>query len=298
MNWTNAKWDQTQVKGLREFIEERESIRLRKEAGQPFPWTQNPLLQNYHWCNCHQQDDRVSRWIAQNWRNPNADDPDLWFALLVARRATNHPETMDELGYPVPWNPDRFLQVFARRISRGNKVFHTPTYKLLLSTETNGSIAERLESALLTPMWSRRNYFKPRPDDSLASFHSRLVSARYLGDFYGGQIIADLKRAQLRNAADWMDFAVPGPGSARGLNRLLGLPMQFSDPSGCSSWSEKKRRDWHSRVFELRNVLGLLDWDLQDIQCVLCEFDKYQRLIRKDGNYHRYYRPRLNGASL
>jgi hypothetical protein len=36
-------------------------------------------------CSVRREDDRVSRWIAENWRDPHADDPNLSFAMTVAR---------------------------------------------------------------------------------------------------------------------------------------------------------------------------------------------------------------------
>jgi len=161
----------------------------------------------------------------------------------------------------------------------------------VLQTEQAGTIAERVERSVLTPMWTKREYFRPCPGDTLASFHERLASAKYLGQFFSAQIVADIKYLQLRDAPDWLDFAVPGPGSARGLNRVLGLPVRFGGPASCASWNRVKRTEWHSRVMELRSLAGLDSWELQDVQGVLCEFDKYQRLILSDGHYLRRYTP-------
>jgi len=67
------------------WISEREAIRVRREAGQPKPWTDDPILQEGRFCNIRRENDRVTCWIAQNWREPHADDPELWFAMAVAR---------------------------------------------------------------------------------------------------------------------------------------------------------------------------------------------------------------------
>jgi len=82
------------------WITEREAIRKRRAAGQPAPWTSDPILNSFRFCNVRREDDAVTRHIAQRWREPRADDPHLWFAMAVAR-FINLPDTLDELGYPV-----------------------------------------------------------------------------------------------------------------------------------------------------------------------------------------------------
>src|SRR5262245_11963223 len=107
---------------LSEFIAERHAIYLRRKAGQPKPWTQDPILQAFRFCNVYRELDTETKWIADNWRSPHRSDPDLWFALVVARLVNWH-ETLDELGYPVPWQPDRFVKVLEGRMQRRQKVF-------------------------------------------------------------------------------------------------------------------------------------------------------------------------------
>jgi hypothetical protein len=43
------------------FVGERETIRLRRESGQPRPWTDDPILAAWSFCNVRREDDRVSR---------------------------------------------------------------------------------------------------------------------------------------------------------------------------------------------------------------------------------------------
>ena len=64
----------------------------------------------------------MTRWIRVNWREPHADDPDLWFAMVVAR-FVNWPDTLAEIGYPVPWDHQRFRAVMAAGAARGAKLY-------------------------------------------------------------------------------------------------------------------------------------------------------------------------------
>lgn len=52
------------------WIIEREKIRIKKETGEPFPWTEDPILKAYRFCNVRREDDTVTKWIAENIRKP------------------------------------------------------------------------------------------------------------------------------------------------------------------------------------------------------------------------------------
>src|SRR5438105_15316412 len=99
------------------WITEREAVRRRREAGEPAPWTDDPILREWSFCNVRREDDRVTRWIASHWRAPHEDDRDLWFAMVVAR-FVNWPPTLAEIGFPVPWEPDRFITAATSRAAR------------------------------------------------------------------------------------------------------------------------------------------------------------------------------------
>src|SRR4051794_33189078 len=81
------------------WITERENIRRSREARADGPWTNDAVLREYRFCNVRREDDAVTRVIATRWRTPHSADPNLWFAMVVARYI-NWPATLEELGYP------------------------------------------------------------------------------------------------------------------------------------------------------------------------------------------------------
>jgi hypothetical protein len=265
------------IEALNRFIEEREAIRIKKEAGEPRPWTTDPIFQQFKFCNVHREDDRTTRWITKNWRNPHRYDPDLWFAMVIARRALNWPPSMEDLGYPVPWDSFFFMDVMNTRTRRGIKCFDT-AYQLLVQGK-QGSKIDNMVTYILDPLWDNRNEIRPRFEDTLRSFFDRLSAFKYMGLFYTGQVIADLKYVQLTSAPDWDTFAVPGPGSERGLNRVLGRDKK-------TPWREK---DWLESLVELRKSIRI-PMHSQDLQNCLCEFDKYER-VRLGESRVRPYNP-------
>jgi hypothetical protein len=74
------------------FAIEREAIRKRREAGQPWPWTDDPILCAGYFCNVHRENDAATRRLSFGLVQPYRDVPDLWFAVALAR-CINEPAT-------------------------------------------------------------------------------------------------------------------------------------------------------------------------------------------------------------
>jgi len=264
---------------LLNFIVARESIRQKHDAGLPPPFTNDPILRDYKFCNIEREQDRVTKGIAALYREPHKDDPDLWFAHVVARRAVNWPDTLKQIGYPVPWNPDRFKAVVRARQAAGLKAFEGQAYRLMVSGQ-RGEQADLIVDRVLSPIWLRREYYRPRPTDTLATFSARLSEGPFMGGFYSGQVVADLKYAQLKDAPDWWTFAVSGPGSRRGLDRVMGRAPRKYWPE--SEWYAEFSQLFAAMKEPIRNATGL-NLDAQNFQSVLCEYDKLCRLLNGEG---------------
>ena len=265
------------------WIKERESIRQKKEAGMPKPWTTDPILQNYKFCNVRREDDTVTRWIKNNWRDPCRGHPNMWFAMVVAR-LFNWPPTLDLIGFPLSDFNDikeEWRSKLKKYREQGNKVF---TGAYLVST--NGVSMDKIDYILdrvLTPIWERG--YAPTEGDTLEDYWKYLTQFDGLGSFMAGQVVADLKYVDpvLSNAPDWWTFAPLGPGSIRGLNRFHGRPKEKSLRQTQGSKEIEEIRD-HIRI--------LLDLELpaHDVQNCLCESDKYIRLLRGEGSVRAGYK--------
>lgn len=258
---------------LRKWAVERHNIYLLRASGKPKPWTDDKILQSYRFCNVYRELDTVTQWISAKWRTPKSDDPNLFFAMTLAR-LVNWPETMEELGYPLKWDPERFVKIMQARRARGDK-----TFSAAYIVSTNGHAmdkAEYLAKYVLDPLWLARKEIKPRSEELLLSYHRRLMRFDGLGSFIAGQVIADLKYAQgspLFNATDWHDWAASGPGSRRGLNRVMEHDYE-------NTWRED---NWLTDLGKVKSDF-LKGWPVkwepvhaQDLQNCLCEFDKYER---------------------
>jgi hypothetical protein len=258
------------VRRLFAFARERHVIYERRSAGKPPPWTDDPVLRDFRFTNVYRELDRVTRWIAINWRAPHVDDPDLWFAMCVAR-LLNLPASLEAVKYPVPWRELTFVQRVDQLRHRDGKIFNSA---YIVSAPTAPKHAY-LASEVLTPLWEERRHLRPKEGDTLNSYHVLLGQMHGFGSFMSAQVVADLKYVSpLREASDWWTFAASGPGSRRGLNYVLGFGRD-------APWTEE---EWRLELGRLReNLLPMFASakmpvpHAQDIQNVLCEWSKYYR---------------------
>lgn len=287
------------VERLKAWIIEREATRVRKEAGDQSLWdmsirggrvwwTTDPIIGAYRFCNIRREDDKVTRWIAQNWRDNRLADLDIWFAMLVAR-FINWPDTLEDLGYPVPWDRDKFLNTMRTRKAEKKKCY-TGAYMVRADREHADKAAYQ-EAVVFTPMWEARERLRPKKGDTLNSYHMLLGQFHGLGSFMAAQIVADLKYVDpLHKASDWWTFAASGPGSRRGMHRVAGRPP--GAPYTEEEWRmDVKRLSEKLRQLPLKSEEHNLIEGLhaQDLQNCLCEFDKYERVRLGEGKPRSKY---------
>jgi len=137
---------------------------------------------------------------------------------------------------------------------------------------------------VLTPLWHDRKMLRPKPHVTLEIYHALLMHYDGLGSFIAAQVIGDLKyiSGPLRDTDDWNAFAASGPGSKRGLNRVLGRAPD-------TPWREM---DWRMVLEELADKASIKKFKLhnQDLQNCLCEFDKYERARLGEGTPKQIYK--------
>lgn len=278
------------TKAFIDFIVARHQVFLNRKAGMQKPWTPDAVLQAYRFCNVYRELDTVTLWVKDNWREPNRDKPDVWFAMVVAR-LVNWPQSLLEFSPHGPvssWRPKWFVDALDKRKAACEKVF-TGAY-MIHAGPNPGSKAGYLAEEVLTPMWERRAEIRPRKGDTLESFHARLMTCKDMGSFMAGQVVADTKYTDsLGMAPDWWTWAAMGPGSQRGLSRVAMLDIK-------TKW---KQEVWLPVLQELQAEVNFVilkkGWTklhAQDIQNCLCEFDKYERVRLGEGRPRSLYNGR------
>lgn len=257
------------IADLLHWIHEREVVRLKKESGQPAPWTRDSIIQSARFCNVHREDDKVTKWLRKNWYEKHSDSPNLAFSACLAR-IVNWPETLASLGFPTKWNSQDFIATMTTLSGGGSNKIWGGAYMVTGGYSAGGETKQVIMARVLDAAY--RNVAVLDKYYTLDGAFDVISLTPGLGTFLAAQVIADLKYTPLLwSAPDWQSFCAPGPGSTMGLNFLHGRPPT-------KGISEKQ---FSEEVNELSDWLSThhgINLTAHDTQNCLCEFSKYVRI--------------------
>jgi hypothetical protein len=283
------------------FMRERHEIWIRRRKGQGWPWTQDPVLQEFRFCNVYRELDTVTIWVRENIRVPFADHPNLWF-MLAAARQVNHPPMLEELiadkkAWPTmklsKWDPERFRTVMNARKARGEQIY-TGAYMLtnVLDKTLDGPHDKPHFTAYkclgsLVPMEADINEVLRL---NMRSVHEQLTRGYGWGGFLAYEVCCDLRWTSVGES--WPDrrtFCHAGPGALRGLNRVEGRPLRDRRPPDLAYLAMGRLWEQMKKVWPKGKLYPALE--MREIEHTLCEYDKHQRVVQGEGRPRNKYRP-------
>lgn len=270
------------IKEFARFISAREDVRVKRAAGQRPPWTKDPVLATYRFCNINREHDPVTIGIRKLYAAvPNED---LWVHLVIAR-LFNHLPTLRGFGTMTPRSWETAVRNVTRKMKERDERIFNPAYIVSTNGRAKDKVEYLVEDVLrpMEPFW--RNLHMPTTCQGWADF---LLPFQGMGDFMTNQIVTDMKYTVLlpRKTKGWETFVLAGPGTKRGLNRLYGSPTDASINRGAAIVALMEVRDW------LRDndhpLISYFD-DLNNLSNSFCEFDKYMRVSTGEGKPKQRY---------
>jgi hypothetical protein len=257
---------------------EREAIRRRRLAGDPWPWTQDRIFREWRFTNVHREHDRTTAWFREHVRSKL----DGWRAIeaTIAFRFFTRIETAETVKDLLLDGWDR-TEAYRRlsRIEANRAPLWTGAYRIC-SAHGKPKLASTLDSIEVarTVLPARARGW----GSSLERAHVDLVkSVPYVGRFMAYEVVSDLRWTPiLRNAADIGTWANIGPGCARGLRWLLG--------EGVDAVDVNTYRPSDVLLPTLREILAMsrdaanwpypdAPWELREAEHWACEVGKYVR---------------------
>lgn len=264
------------LKGFFEFIEERHAIYYRRYVYKdPWPWTSDPILKAYKFTNIFRELDTGTIHCRKCIREPYADHPELFFNVATYR-LYNLIGTQKAIGFIKNYAKQLhdILDILYTRQLLGHPIF---TGAHMITGTLGGDKIHQVFETCFLPLWERRKELEPQPGDTLEKAFKRLCGkVPGYGPFISYEVISDLRWTRyLKNASDINTWANPGPGCMRGINRIIGLPLnpkkQMSEKDYIQTMQDIRNKSWNA----LPEWVGVLE--MRDVEHSLCEFDKYER---------------------
>lgn len=259
---------------------ERHRIYLKRQADQPWPWTDDSIFKMYKFTNVYRQLDAGTIWLTDNWLRPYADHPMLFFNICLYRQFNWIP-TAQALGFTETWNPDAVYDLLKLRRDAGLQLY-TNAHMVRGPIGIDGT-SEKLRYTvynILDHLYANIPRFEPATTDNLQAAFAKLVKAYGFGGFVAYEVVSDLRWTKyLQHADDIMTWANAGPGCVRGLNRLLKRDVK----SGMKQTEAVEHLITLVELSEYYLDKHMPAWEMREAEHWCCEFSKYEKVLEGSG---------------
>ena len=264
------------------FAAERQRIYLARLAGAPGPWSEDPILARFKFCNAYRAADRVSQYLIREVAYDDREvDPEDLLLRIVLFRLFSRPETWEllEAGGGVDrraLDSGRLGEILDGAVARGEKLY-TGAF-ILCANRAYGHLRKHQNHLALVAEMSRPGGLgvAVARADSIGDLYEALRAYPLIGPFMAYQLAIDINYSGLCDF-DESEAAVAGPGALRGIAKCFSDPAGL-DPEQIILWMTERQDVEFERLGI--DFPGLFGRPLQaiDIQNLLCEVDKYSRV--------------------
>jgi len=262
------------------FAAKRQSIYTARAAGQPGPWTDDPVLAQHRFTNCYRAADRVSQYLIRHVSYSGSQQAENVVFRTILFKLFNRVSTwtllLDAVG-EISWagfDLATYDQALTEAFMAGLRLYsaayvmppprlgaprkHT-NHLLLLKQMMDDGLAERIAVA-----------------SSLRDVFGTLKSYSTMGDFLAYQFTIDLNYSAVLDC-DEMEFVVPGPGARDGIRKCFGMAADGIEADVIRYMADHQNEHFTRLGLRFSSLRGR-QLTLIDCQNLFCEVDKYARV--------------------
>lgn len=264
------------------FANERQNIFIKKLNGDTPPWTNDPILKTYKFCNSYRVNDRVSQYLLKNviYNGKTYKDEDMLFRIILFK-LFNKESTWELLIKEFKditlstFDMKEYSKALTNAINNNIKIYNDA----YISCATKAFGYDRKHDnhlALLNKMFIiDKVQDKILKCTNMEQAFKIIKSYPLIGNFMAYQLITDINYS---NIVDWKEdeFTIAGPGSLRGIKKC------FIDKGNLSNediirYMYNHQEEEFKRLNLNFKTIGNRKLQLIDIQNIFCELDKYCR---------------------
>lgn len=270
---------------------ERYKIKLKKDAGEPWPWTDDTIFQTWRFTNIFREDDKTTAWFRQHIRDPlsaHAHTPEGRLRLVEA--------TMIYRWF----NRISTAQLIKPLLLNGwdsARAYHALRYESSIFTGAYIVIGRphmpKLNGVLLAIDQARPRLpdMVPRWGATLEQAWDDIKTIDFLGGFMAHEIVQDLRYTPiLDRATDINTWTNMGPGAIRGMSWLV---YGHGEGFGDSVTQQKKMLALATELLDMSRDPANWPaewprWEMHQVEFLLCEVAKYFRAYHGHRQKRRY----------
>jgi hypothetical protein len=279
------------------FFVARDAARARREANDGPPYSDDPILARFHFCNVYREADTGTKFFHAHRAQKQARINDAiahaeWLEVLLFQSYAYRPvnrittfasfaESNNGLPLPLPHHAKRWIAHCRRLMAGGERVF--TGRHLTRGLENYAELVDWLLSPVATAMPTGLQTVTREVIENEGNLEAVVKSvcvAPYIGRFFGWQIACDLMEAGAVHALE--PWAHLGPGAINGAKLVddslkpLDVARKLADV------------DFQDEVFSGDKAPGspgqLFQYpiSIKDVEHALCEYARYCR-VRANG---------------
>lgn len=263
------------------FAYERHAAFVRRASGEPGPWTNDPILQEYKFCNTYRALDRVSQYLIREVAYSAESWADRLFQV-VAFRLFSKTETWDSL-VALLGRPPRIsdveggaLERVLDEVRRLNGGLYTGAFILCATNAYDRPSKHGNHAGLLRDMFVETDgAAEIRAAGSLGGLVRFLEGFPLIGPFMSYQIAIDLNYTDVVDF-DEDDFTQAGPGALRGIKKAFTDTGRLRPEEIIDLMVERQHDEFDRLGLPFPGLYGRALHAI-DCQGLFCELDKYCR---------------------
>ena len=264
------------------FACERQNIFYKKLNGEKAPWTNDPILNTYKFCNSYRVNDRVSQYLLKNviYNGKSYSKEDTIYRIILFK-LFNLQSTWELLNKECGeiilknFNQELYSKVLTNAINNKIKIYND-AYISCANKAFGYNHKHDNHLAILNKMFIEdRMQEKILKCKTMAEAFYIIKSYPLIGNFMAYQLVTDINYS---DSVNWQEdeFTVAGPGSIRGIKKCFISKGNYSNEDIIKYMCNHQDEEFRKLNLNFKR-LGNRPLQLIDCQNIFCELDKYCR---------------------
>lgn len=265
------------------FAAERQSVFFRRLAGQPAPWTVDPILLTYKFTNAYRASDRVSQYLIRNviYGGRHSKSREETFFRIMLFKLFNKIETWELLEVKLKeitfadYSFKRYDTILERALIEGKRIY-SAAYIMPSGGVLGHSRKHRNHLTLIERMMRDELPKKLADCASMKDAFDLIRAYPTIGDFLAYQYVTDVNYSDITDFTE-TEFVVPGPGAIDGIRKCFTDSGGLSFPDIIRMMADRQEQEFERLGLDFQSLWGRR-LQLIDCQNLFCEVDKYSRV--------------------